>query len=71
MLRSVVWILFCLTIGSGCVESRPAREPTDRKVKVVAPDVNVDVEPKRDSNSTGKVKVNAPGVHIDVEKKPG
>jgi hypothetical protein len=75
MQRIIASLMLCLVLRLvGCHEASPARDksaPADGKVKVVAPGVSVEVEPKRDSNSPGKVKVNAPGVHVDVEKKPG
>jgi hypothetical protein len=71
MLRANLCLLFTLVIF-GCTQSTPTREkgaPADGKINVVAPDVNVNVEPKHDANSTGKVNVSAPGVEVKVEKK--
>ena len=66
----------CLTISLllfvGCNESPAPRDRAplkDGNVNVVAPGVNVDVEPKGSAGSPGKVKVNAPGVQVDVGRK--
>ena len=74
MRRLFLALLFCLPIAVGCNDSTAVREkplPADRKVHIVAPGVNVDVEGKHDPDTPGKVKVTAPGVNVHVEKKPG
>ncbi len=69
-MRNILGTFIICLLLLGCNQPRPENAASTKKdVKVVAPGVDVDVEPKRTPNSSGKVRVNAPGVTVDVEKK--